>query len=140
MQGKSADRPLKTRLSNAYGHFAETTTFGGTIHAWISPRWPWRLSWVVVVMILIGATIWNTREVVIDYLKWPVVTTVQVADQQGIPFPSVTVCNRNPIDCSKLAYAYVKRQDDLNNLMYLSQCHLTLAYDPLRSKLVSYGR
>jgi hypothetical protein len=127
---------FKERISNAYGHFAETTTFGGPVHTWVSPLLPWRLSWVFVLILLLAATIWNTREVVLDYFNWPVVTDVSVATEQRIPFPSVTVCNRNPVNCTKLAFAYIRHQDELNDLMYYSQCPLVLTSDPLRARIV----
>jgi hypothetical protein len=128
---------FKSKFQVAFGHFAETTTFGGVNHTWVSTPWSWRMSWLLVLSLLLGATFWNTREVVNDYLSWPVLTTIQAANQESIPFPTVTVCNRNPVDCTKLAFAYIKHEEELNDLMYYSQCILTLTMNPLRSRIVS---
>jgi hypothetical protein len=92
---------------------------------------------MLVLAFLLGATVWNTHQVASDYLTWPVVTTIRVADaQQSLPFPSVTVCSMNPVDCTQLAFVYIENQRELNDLMFYSQCHLSLTVDPLRSKLV----
>jgi hypothetical protein len=127
---------MEANLIRAYGHFAKTTTFGGAIHTWVSTGRPWRLSWTAVLTLLLGATFWNTREVVLDYLAWPVLTTIHKAHQESIPFPSVTVCNRNPVECTELAFAYIEHPEKLNNLMYYSQCISTLTTKPLRGRLV----
>ena len=126
-----------TGLADAFGHFAETTTFGGVVHTYISPHFLWRASWVVIVFFLTCLTVWNTTQVVQDYLAYPVVTTVELADQASIPFPSVTLCNRNPIDCTKLAFAYIKNPEKWKELMGYSNCRTTLVTPPLKRRLVS---
>ena len=128
---------LSQRITEAYGHFAETTTFGGAIHTYISPRLFWKVTWVVLVVTMVGATIWNTNQVIQDYLGFPVVTTVEIADHQSIPFPTVTLCNRNPVDCTKLAFAYMKYSEDLYALFACSGCMETMTENPLMYRLVS---
>ncbi len=135
--GKSNASSLGTRLHDVYGHFAETTTFGGIIHTWASTSKPLQILWFSILAALVAATVWNTVEVVEDYLSWPVVTNIRVADEQNILFPAVTVCNRNPVSCTKLAYAYLANPAELNNLMYYSRCHLILSQSRLRTRMVS---
>ncbi len=80
---------------------------------------------------------WNRRMYINDYLTWPVVTTIRVSDaQQSLPFPGVTICSMNPVDCTRLAFVYIENQQELNDLMFYSQCYLSLTVNPLRSKLV----
>ena len=70
-------------------------------------------------------------------LAFPVGTTVELTDQASIPFPTVTLCNRNPIDCSKLAFAYIRNPAKIRELMTLSNCKDTLSTSPLNRMLVS---
>lgn len=128
----------KKGIKTAYGHFADTTTLGGAIHTWVSATWQWRLCWIFVMILLLGATAWNTREVVLDYLAWPVLTNIHKAHQDSVAFPSVTVCNTSPVDCTKLAFAYLEHPREINDIFYYSQCITILTSDPLRQRLVCY--
>jgi hypothetical protein len=135
----ASDSPasVKAGIKGAYVHFAETTTFGGAIHTYVSPHAVWRATWVLIVCFTTSVTIWNSNAIVQDYLTYPVVTTVELADQNSIPYPTVTLCNRNPVDCIKLAFAYIKDPFRLRDLMSLSRCKQTLVTQPLRRRLVS---
>ena len=125
-----------SRLKAAYGHFAETTTFGGPVHTYISRTRSWRWTWVLITALMVAATMWNTYYVLTDYLSYPVNVKIEVTNQPSVPFPTVTICNRNPISCTKLAYAYVKYKEELNDVMVLSQCADSLKIHPLISRLV----
>jgi hypothetical protein len=86
---------------------------------------------------MVAATIWNTYYVLTDYLSYPVNVNIEVSNQPTVPFPTVTVCNRNPLSCRRLAYAYVAHKDELKDLMYHSGCSRIYGFHPWVSRLVS---
>jgi hypothetical protein len=128
--------PTSARARAVYVHFAETTTFGGVIHTHLSPHWAWKTIWVLIVLALFAATCWNCALVILDYWSYPVDTTVTVSYQPSVPFPTVTVCNRNPVSCLKLTFAYIRHPEVLRELMYFSNCWDSVTWVPLVYRLV----
>ena len=124
-------RAICSRVLLSWKNFAEHTTLGGLGHSFHAKNWISKLAWILTFTFLGGSTIWNTFYVVHDYLSYPVVTRVKIKYESEVPFPSVTVCNRNPIQCTKLALAYLENEGTLKELMALSGCSKTVTRPPL---------
>jgi hypothetical protein len=126
----------KSAIASTWTKFAATTTLGGLFQAYESKHVAARVFWVSIFLTLTVATVWNTWKVVSDYLSYPVVTSITATYGTSLPFPMVTVCNRNPIQCPKLAAAYIRHPDELRSLMEYSLCWKTVLHAPL-NKVVS---
>ena len=112
--------------------FADSkTTLAGIFHAHFATNPVSKVAWAVAFLGLLGATIWNTTMVVTDYLSYPIQTTVTMSYQTSVPFPTVTVCNRNPVQCSKLVNTYFDNKEALAHLLELSGCIETVTQPPL---------
>ncbi|RNA36501.1 acid-sensing ion channel 2 isoform X1 [Brachionus plicatilis] len=63
------------------------------------------------------------RIIVINYLKYEVVTTIKVIEKDSLPFPAVTVCNANPF-VSEEGLKYVSSFLEENNLTHIYDSEL----------------
>ena len=122
-------------IAAAWKSFVEKTSLVGLSYINSSTNFFTRGLWILIFIGLVAATAWNTAKVVSEYLSYPVETTVTVESKSTVPFPAVTVCNRNPVPCSKLAKAYFKYPEDLGPLMKTSKCTKTVTNLPLLSEV-----
>jgi hypothetical protein len=59
--------------------------------------------WVGITLGFFGITCHLVAQVIKDYLSYPVLTITNVQyERDGLVFPSVTVCNHNPVKCNDL--------------------------------------
>ncbi len=70
--------------------------------------------WSFVTLSLWGTTFFHVYQVITDHLRYPVFTSITIESPKsdtGYPFPTVVLCNRNPVKCSELFKLYFKRND-----------------------------
>ena len=83
--------------------FRDTSTFGGFCTKVTSQkRSVPKFGWLLVVF---GGVVWTLANVwftIGNYLEYNSFTTVEVERQDKIPFPAVTVCNNQPVNCERL--------------------------------------
>ncbi|CAG0918199.1 unnamed protein product [Notodromas monacha] len=127
---------VSAKLSESWKQFAESTTLGGVGKINQTTSRPARIIWILIFALLCVITVKNTSEVLIDYFSFPVITDVEYKYQGGVAFPTVTICNRNPIPCSKLAAAYLKYPEELVRVMLLSGCKPSVSKPPLIFKMI----
>jgi len=67
--------------------------------------------WVLVMMGMAAALLYNIVEMTKKYLSYPISVKFNVDHQPRLTFPTVAICNMNPIKKSSLeAYQIVKRR------------------------------
>ena len=73
-------------------------------------RWVERLFWLLVIFGGLGATGWQLYGIFDKYFLFEPSTQISIAFQSPLDFPSVTICNLNPVRKSKLdLYPGMKR-------------------------------
>ena len=111
-----------------WSEFLMSTTLNGLVHFHMSERRVQKAVWIAVFLGLSAATVFNTFPMIMqEFLSYPV--DVKVSDSEGAdgePFPAVTVCMYNPIDCITLTRAYLQNREELRKIMYLSSCPIYL--------------
>ena len=56
-----------------------------------------KIFWVVVMLGMAAALMYNILQLTRKYFDYPISVTLDVDHQQQLTFPSVTVCNMNPV-------------------------------------------
>ena len=103
--------------------FIETTSIGGISTVAARKSRFQKFFWFVFFAGFLGKTALDTKDIIQDFLSWPVLTRVQLASTGSVAFPSVSVCNLNPIDCSRLLQARQESSSDrLDKLWEKSDC------------------
>ena len=76
-----------------------------------------RIMWVILFLVSNGICFGIISSIVINYLKYDVVTKIRIADKDSLPFPSITVCNVNSfVSEQSLEYAqYLLEKNKLVN-------------------------
>ncbi|CAG0918946.1 unnamed protein product, partial [Notodromas monacha] len=128
----------KDFFESEWREFADRTTLAGCSQLAETRHRSARTAWFVIFCALLGMTVWNTTTVVLDYLTYPVTTFVTVTVEPKIRFPAVTICNRNPVECSKVAVVYLKHRDDpaIRDFFNYSNCLESVTRPPLIYKLM----
>lgn len=81
--------------------FSNETTAHGIRHAWNARPMPVRVVWAVIVLGAFGFLVYQYVHVFWTYFSYPVKFRVEMKYGK-LDFPSVTVCNKNPIKQSRL--------------------------------------
>ena len=68
--------------------------------------------WLLIFLGLLGLTLYSLVLLIVDIYKYPVLTSNYMERSQGIPFPAVTVCNLNRVNCQNL---YTTRKELAEN-------------------------
>ncbi|CAG0917202.1 unnamed protein product [Notodromas monacha] len=112
------------RVDATFLKFAGRTSLAGIKQIQRAKSQETRVLWVGIFTFLFGFTLWNTLAVGIDFLSFPVTTIVNITSQTKILLPTVTLCNRNPVECSKLVALFLQHPGDegLKNLLNYSNC------------------
>ncbi|XP_043245044.1 degenerin mec-4-like [Amphibalanus amphitrite] len=122
-------------ISEVSDHAWSATGIGGLSHAHGARLPLMRLLWLVLFLVGLALTAIDVRRVVLEYLSSPHVTKTDTKYETTVPFPSVTVCNQNQVDCLLL----LKHSMDprytavLSRVLILSDC---LEEDALSCPLV----
>lgn len=89
------------------------------------------IAWFIVIVSFTGFAIWQTCEVVNDYFKYETTFQERTDDDLNLPFPSVTICNLQPLNSGATAKLAMERyQQKLKELVVNSDMDV---FDPMRT-------
>ena len=86
--------------------------------------------WLTIFVFLVALTLWDLSQLVQDYLSYPVDVSTTLEHENAIDFPSVSVCNRNIVSCSRLKtflekcsnIDFCQHRTELQLLLVLGRC------------------
>ena len=81
--------------------FADKTSVQGIIYIKEARRWASRSFWIFLFMLGTAAVVWQLIDIVQKYMSHPVSTTIDIG-YSTLNFPTVTICNMNPLRKSML--------------------------------------
>ncbi|KAK2184047.1 hypothetical protein NP493_284g03059, partial [Ridgeia piscesae] len=81
--------------------FADKTSVQGIIYIKEAARWASRSVWIFLFLLGTAAVIWQLSDIVRRYLDHPIATTIDIG-YSTLEFPTVTICNMNPLRMSML--------------------------------------
>ena len=84
------------RVKKCFDHFAERTTLGTVIFMKEAVRWWYKLFWILIFLGGVCASAYNVYLLIDEFFQYPVNTQVTLSYEK-LPFPSITVCNINPV-------------------------------------------
>ena len=90
----------KTAMDLAH-HFAENTSLGGLATMNTSKRWWSTGFWIAIIVFALLACLAHLYCIFQNYYKYPY-SIVDEIKYDFLPFPSVTICNRNPVRISAI--------------------------------------
>ena len=106
----------RIRDGTRFSQWLDDTTAHGIVHVFKAPTLPRRILWGVVFSIACMLLAAAVVERVYFYFTRTTATTISLeTDLRAIPFPSVTVCNLNPI---RLSYAQQNNLTELFTFLY----------------------
>lgn len=90
-------------------------------------RWGERIFWFCIILVGVGATLWQLAGVFGLYLAYGTSSQVSISFESPMDFPSVTICNLNPVLKSTLhldadIQAFMQKQANAAN--NITQCQL----------------
>lgn len=89
------------------------------------------IAWIIVVTSFTGFAIWQTYEVVKDYFKYETTLQERTDDDRNLEFPSVTICNLQPLNSGATAKLAMERyQKKLKELLSNSDMDV---FEPMRT-------
>ena len=110
------DHKCRVRDGTRFSQWLDDTTAHGIVHVFKAPSLPRRILWGIVfsiACILLAAAVVDRIDF---YFTRTTATTISLeTDLRAIPFPSVTVCNLNPI---RLSYAQQNNLTELFTFLY----------------------
>ena len=108
----------RIRDGTRFSQWLDDTTAHGIVHVFKAPTLPRRILWGVVFSIACMLLAAAVVERVYFYFTRTTATTISLeTDLRAIPFPSVTVCNMNPM---RLSYAHQNNLTELFTFLYSS--------------------
>jgi len=84
---------LKSRIATQM----ETTTGHGCPNVVRTKYWPVRIMWIFLVFVALGASGYMVYRAIVAYLKYDVTTQISTVKEIPTQFPTVTICNINPL-------------------------------------------
>ena len=112
--------------------FKSFTTIGGLGQIIGSTEKHWKLFWTILTLAFLTITGYSAMLIVIEFMKYNVVTTFSVDHKDRLVIPSVSICNVNRVHCGNLMQkleAYDKanetRKEMLCKLFKLTGCDTT---------------
>lgn len=98
-----------------YKKWIEETTIHGISHVFVGTSPFRRLLWLIIILLATGGCFYNIISQIIEFSNKPTATTITVEpNENGVPFPAVTVCNLNPV-----RKTYAEEQNILDIIKYL---------------------
>ena len=71
--------------------------------------------WLLILLGSTGATFFLIDKSIMDYLKYDVVTQIQIVNEIPTPFPTITFCDNNPFS-SKKAEEFMQNVSIINDV------------------------
>ncbi|XP_024942633.1 amiloride-sensitive sodium channel subunit gamma-like isoform X2 [Cephus cinctus] len=98
------------------------------------------IAWSILFVIGLACTIRDVYISWMDYLAYPVITTINIKQATSLPFPAVTVCNLNPVHCGNLRRLARRNRDTdlgdrLQELYDMTSC-IELHWKPRRDNTI----
>ena len=111
------DKPPRKKKTNmdVARKFAENTSLGGMAYMNISNRWWSTAFWVFVFVVGMGFCTAHLYLIFQNFYSYPY-STIDELQFDFLPFPSVTVCNRNPIRVSGRPFVSPEMRSYLDGL------------------------
>ncbi len=88
--------------------YAQSMTMHGLPPLLKTKHKPIKLMWIVFVLASISFSIYFITNTVLEYLEYRVTTEVRIKDAKQIPFPVVTICNKNKISSNE-SFKYLSK-------------------------------
>jgi hypothetical protein len=130
--------PLIKRIRATYLQFEDPTFFSGLWQTFVATPKPLKFFWTSCILLMIYTTLWNVWETISDYLEYPVKVTLTETSHAVLEFPTVTICNNNPVSCLKLTKAFLlDGSPALASLLQASHCLTSIGRQPLLRRMVS---
>ena len=113
--------------------FKSFTTLGGLGQIIGSTEKHWKLFWTILTLAFLTITGYSAMLIVIEFIKYNVVTSFSVEHKDRLVIPSVTICNVNRVHCGHLMEklevydkANETRKEMLCKLFKLTGCDVTV--------------
>lgn len=95
--------------------------------------------WTLLLIVGFACTVRDVYTTTIEYLAYPVITSMTMDQVVALPFPSITVCNLNRIHCTNLRKLAAKHWGTelgtrLLELHMLTSCHVDFSWTPVYHK------
>lgn len=120
--------------------FTGVTTFHGLVRLY-SGRWYAKFFWMAVVFVAIGLFVWQVSTLMNYLNNKPTLTKVKFVVKNGIRFPSVTICNYNPVRQQYIdelnASSQFKFTDDVLEYILLSYLQVENLYEEYSNNSLS---
>ncbi|XP_040583485.1 epithelial sodium channel subunit gamma-like [Lepeophtheirus salmonis] len=100
-------------LSEVCKNFGKKTSIAGLNHAVNSSSHLRRFAWLSIFFILMVFTFQTFLDTVLDFTSYPVLTSVNVTRKFNLPFPAVTICNLNRVQCTNLVYTQYQESEKM---------------------------
>ena len=101
-------------ILNTFLDFSEETSIAGINNAGKKKSWLRSVVWLSIFLVFICLTGQNVRKIVVDYYKYPILTTTDMLDQTNILLPAVTVCSLNRVHCHNAVATVLHLKTSLN--------------------------
>lgn len=103
-QALSDDLPTDTLqgMKKILVRFADKTSVQGVIYIKEAGRWASRSMWIFLFLVGTAAVVWQLTAIVQKYMSHPISTKIDIG-YSSLNFPTVTVCNMNPLRLSQLS-------------------------------------
>lgn len=85
-----------------FSNFCETTSAHGLGKISGSKNKILRSTWALIFLVSLTIFFWQASMLILDYLDYPVNLTMKVVNHRNSTFPSITICNQNRFQKSKL--------------------------------------
>lgn len=82
--------------NNIFSNFADMTSVQGMVFIKNKKKWWSKTGWIICFLIALGMSLFQTYLLVVKFFSYDYNTVVDVGYEQ-LAFPSVTICNTNPV-------------------------------------------
>ncbi|KAL8568700.1 hypothetical protein ACOMHN_058429 [Nucella lapillus] len=93
----AGQRRRRERVREELGHFCTETSFTPLVRIYNASSWLRRLGWLLVVFSMFSWLTVQCYWLLDKYFSYPMEVKIGMVAARELPFPSVTVCNLNPI-------------------------------------------
>ncbi|KAK6179325.1 hypothetical protein SNE40_011713 [Patella caerulea] len=123
--------PENIRLREQLGSFCKDTSFTAIVNIYRATNVFKRLAWLLTFLFCLGWLSFQCYQLLDRYFKYPSDVKIEINSVTELDFPSVTVCNMNPVRSSALVSPpfnqmlnYRKEQFSEDNSLYEAARHM----------------
>ena len=114
--GHLKDPKKKETLSSIISSFAETTSLQGPPFIKRADHWYSKTAWILFLISAFAIATLHCYYVCMQYYSYDTNTKISLG-YKSLPYPSISVCNINPIRMSQIKLASKELQDFINDLV-----------------------